>query len=283
MPTAHRRLAPALPLFLPVVLLLAGCSEKKAEEASADSAESAADAALPNMGGAVAPGVAFNFHYAFTLPPSAIAKVQQEHATACGKLGPSRCRVNGVHYEQTDPDVVSARTDFLLAPDLAHSFGTDAAAAVERAEGRLETATVEGEDAGGAITLSQQDSAAIQAEVARIEARLAAKGLGRQERADLSNRVEQLRDQLRGEAKLRADKERAIANTPVSFTYASESALSGNPFGAAAASSWSSAQGLFSFLLIAAGFLLPWLLPVALLVIVVRALRRRRLGTVPTA
>lgn len=276
-------------ITLVAALALSGCSQEKSSDDGAamasDSAEAApaaaaADAATderagPGIGGAVAPGVAFVYNYAFTLPSDAISGVQQEHAAACSRLGPSRCRVTGMTYDQPGEGQVSARLDLLLAPDLAHRFGSEGIAAVERAEGKLERATVNGENAGDAIRLSQEDSAAIEAEVARLEGRLRARGLAAQERVELQRRVTELREQLRGEAARRRDKEESLATTPVTFAYASEGLVGGNTFGKAASASLSSMESMLAFLMLLAGVALPWIGLGALVVLAYRWLRRR--------
>ena len=258
-------------------LLASACSRQpgQATEASPSAAAPAGDAAaasaeassardaVPDIGGGVAPGVAFTFNYAFTLPAKAIGGVQQEHANACQRLGSSRCRVTGMTYEQPREDEVSARIDFLLAPDVAHRFGSDGIAAVEKADGKLDNALVNGQNAGDEIVLSQQNSAAIEAEIERIAARLKTGGLTRDERTELTRKVEALHEQLQGEANNRRDKEASIATTPVSFTYASEGLLaSGSGFGKAAGASWGSMQALLAVLMLVFGYALPWLLPV---------------------
>ena len=286
----------SLALASTAMLLATGCSKSPdqsaqagseapaaAADAAASSGASSAEASsardtVPDIGGGVAPGVAFTFNYAFTLPAKAIGGVQQDHANACMRLGPSRCRVTGMTYEQPGEDQVSAHTDYLLAPDLAHRFGSDAIAAVEKADGKLDNAVVNGENAGGAIELSQQNSAAIEAEVARIEARLKAKGLTREERAELTRKVEALHEQLQGEAHSRRDKEESIASTPVSFSYASEGLLgSGSGFGKAAGASWDNMQSMLAVLLLALGYALPWLLPVGAGVLVWRYRKAKKL------
>jgi hypothetical protein len=164
-----------MPLIaLSAALLLSACAEQKSEEAAADQ-NANAESVGPAISGAAAPGVAFRYDYAFTLPGQSISQVQQQHAAACQNLGPSRCRVTGIAYDQPGEDQVSARLDLLLAPDLAHRYANEGIAAVERAEGKLDNAHVTGENAGDAILLSQSDSAANEAEIARLEARLAAK------------------------------------------------------------------------------------------------------------
>lgn len=286
----RRASASIVALSLPV-LLLSACSAEKAEEASSSAVSavesaaaprtSAAEKAGPGIGGAVAPGVAFTYAYAFSLPTKAISTVQQEHAAACLKLGASRCRVTGVSYEQPHEEEASGRLDFLLAPDIAHAFANEGIAAVERAEGKLQNASVNGENAGDAIKLSQQNSAAVEAEIARIELRLKASGLSKDERVDLQQQVASLREQLRGSAADRKAKEAAIATTPVTFTYASEGLIGGGKtFGRAAKASWGSFETAFGFVTLIAGVALPWLLLLGLLVLAWRGLRKGRVSKI---
>jgi hypothetical protein len=268
------------------LLLVAGCSQKSensdspqaghAESAAVDSAGESIKAG-PDIGGVVAPGVAFTYDYAFTLPAKAISGVQREHAAACEKLGTSRCRVTGMRYEQPREDEVVAKLDFLLAPDLAHRFGSEGIAAVEAADGKVDNASVNGEDTGGAIVLSQQNSATITAEVARLDARLNAGGLGKGERAELTQRVEALRAQLRDEEQVRRGKEASIASTPVSFAYSSQGLL-GSPgsFGKAAGASLVGIEDTLAVMLLLAGYALPWLLLAAVAILLWRFIKAKR-------
>lgn len=267
-----------IPLIaLSIALLLSACADKKSEEAASDQSATT-ESAGPAISGAVAPGVAFRYNYAFTLPGKSISQVQRQHAAACQNLGPSRCRVTAIAYDQPGEDQVSAQLDLLLAPDLAHRFANEGIAAVERAEGELDNAHVVGENAGDAIKLSQADSAANEAEIARIEARLAAKGLTNAERVELRQQIATLREQQRGQAQDRKAKEASIATTPVVFGYASEDILSGKgTFSKAAGASWSSVQSLLAFVTLLLGLALPWALLAAGGFYLWRALRLKRL------
>ena len=267
-----------MPLIaLSAALMLSACGEKKSEEAATDQT-AGAESAGPAISGVVAPGVAFRYDYAFTLPGKAISQVQQQHAAACQNLGPSRCRVTGIAYDQPGEDQISARLDLLLAPDLAHRFANEGIAAVERAEGKLDNAHVTGENAGDAIKLSQSDSAANDAEITRIESRLAAKGLTSAERVELRQQVATLREQQRGQAQDRKAKEASIATTPVVFSYTSQSILNGSgTFAKAAGSSWSSVQSLLAFVTLLLGVALPWLLLVGAIVLLWRSAALNRL------
>ena len=270
-----------LALLLSTSLILAsGCSKHPddtaapANEAAATSAvdASATDAAAgapattselaPGIANQVAPGVAFAYRYAFTLPADAISGMQRQHSDACGKLGPSQCRVTGMSYEQPREGEVSARLDFLLAPDIAQQFGSDAVGLVEKAEGRLANANVSGENAGGAIDISQQQSANLLAELARLETRLKSPGLSAEERRELTQRSDAMRGELTGQKDLRRQKEAAIATTPVSFAYDSQGLFNtgSNPFGTAAEASLGSMSKMLAVVVTLAGILLPWLL-----------------------
>jgi hypothetical protein len=226
---------------------------------------------MPDIGQDVAPGVAFSYRYAVTLPAKAIAGVQQQHAAACERLGPTRCQVTGMSYDQPDKGEVSARLDLMLAPEIAHSFGSDAIAAVEKADGSIDDASLDGDNAGGAIEDSQRHSTALKAQLGRIEKRLTTPGISKEEKAQLTQRAAELRDQLGDEVQTREDKEASLATTPMSFAYTSEGVFgSSDPFGKAAANSFGSMQALFAFVLTAAGLLLPWLLLGALVVLLLR-------------
>lgn len=275
--------SPTLTAIAIATLALSACQAKEADEASAPvAAEAAADKAGPAITPAAAPGVAFKFDYAFTLPAKAISGVQREHASACAKLGLARCRVTGMSFEQKSSDSASARLDFLLAPDIAQTFASDSVAAVEQAEGKLENAQVRGDNAGEQIKLSQSDSVGIEAEAKRIEARLAAPGLPASERGELQSQLATLREQLRGQAQQRKGLEESIATTPVSFTYASESLIAGKgTFGKAAGASWSSLQGLLGVLALVGGVALPWLIVLGIGIFAWHRLRRKASPAVP--
>lgn len=272
-------------------LLVAGCSKSENRQPAEAAAEAADDAATtvtrhettadaagtssaeaPDIGQAVAPGVAFSYRYAFTLPARAIAGVQQQHAAACERLGPTRCQVVGMSYDQPKKDEVSARLDLMLAPEIAHSYGGDAIATVEKADGSIDNASVDGDNAGGAIEDSQRRSSALRAQLTRIERRMAIPGLNKEEKTELAKRASELREQLGSEQQARQDKEASLATTPVSFTYGSEGVFSASndPFGKAAATSLGSLTATLAFLLTAAGLLLPWLLLGALIVLLLR-------------
>lgn len=284
-------------LLIPVLLHLAACSQQPTEQPRA-TAEAASSSMLPaspeaakedassgpseatstEIGITVAPGVAFTYSYSFTLPGEAIAKVQQQHAAACERLGLARCQVTGMSYYKRDARI-HARLDLLVAPDVANRLGSESVALVEDVDGILSDANVNGENAGMQIDASQRQSKAMQEEFVRLQKRLAAGGLAHPERSAISERIEELHRQLASEQLGREEKELAIATTPMQFHYSASGlfAASKDPFGRAASTSFDSAATLLSFLMTVLGLVLPWLMLVGVIMLVARhvALRRR--------
>ncbi|HEY5711169.1 MAG TPA: hypothetical protein VIT38_04665, partial [Allosphingosinicella sp.] len=84
--------------------------------AEASGAQSRAAAGGPNVGPTAAPGVAFNYHYAFRLAAPRIAQVQEEHAQMCERLTIARCRITGLLYRYIDERNIEARLELKLDP-----------------------------------------------------------------------------------------------------------------------------------------------------------------------
>jgi hypothetical protein len=264
-----------------MALALVGCADKSSEDASVSDttntespavAESAADAAsAPRIGVEAAPGVAFDYAYTFRLADDRISKVQEEHAAACETLGVQRCRIVDVRYQLTDEKLVAAQTQFKLEAGIARKFGANAIASVEKAEGVLADASVAGEDVGSEILASQQRSAGSEAEIARLEERLKAGGLGKGERAELLAQISQLRGEVGTEREARRNGEARIAWTSVAFNYASDGGLPGigheNPFASASETLVRSGSTALSFVLTLGAALLPWAILLGLILV----------------
>jgi hypothetical protein len=265
--------------------MLTACSQGAEEPASESSdvteAASADMAASPNVSPSAAPGVAFNYRYAFRVPDAKIAGVQEEHAAACETLGLSRCRITGMRYTLEDEDEVRASLAFKLDPIIARKFGKDAIASVAKAEGILVDSQIEGVDAGSEISASQRRSADVSSNLDRTEKRLAAGGMKDRERTELQEQAARMREQLSAETDTRRAGEASLATTPMEFSYSGGEGIPGfgrgNPF----ADAWDSAVASFatmaSFLMLAIGVLLPWLMLGVLLVALWRTPPLRKL------
>ncbi len=293
----------SLMIALPLVAMLSACQQNGANEEAAPEATDAAvedvapakntnaaksaeaneEAAGDASGGAVftkptavspsvAPGVAFQYNYDFRVPGDKIEVVQDEHAAACETLGLSRCQITGLNFKKSEDGDHNGQMTFMLDPTIARKFGRDAIATVEKAEGVLATSNVSGENVGAEIASSQVRSAGLEAEVKRIEARLAGKGLAEDERVELRRRAEELRDTMGGEKGQRRAGEARLATTPVIFNYSGDMGIGADSsFGDAVSASTSSMTTMLSVLMLLLGVALPWLLPIVAIVVLVRS------------
>lgn len=244
-------------------------------EMAASESMSADAVAGPNVRVSAAPGVAFNYRYAFRVPDAKIAAVQEEHAAACETLGLSRCRITGMRYSLIDEDEVTASLAFKLDPSIARKFGKEAIASVEKAKGILVDSQIQGVDVGSGISASQRRSSDLQAELSRIEARLKAGGMGDRERTELQEQAQRIRQQLDSERDTRRAGEEQLATTPMEFSYSGGEGIpgfgSGNPFAGAWETAIASFVTMASFLLLLIGGGLPWVLLGALLMWLLRS------------
>jgi hypothetical protein len=278
-----------------MALALIGCSEKNSESlreapaydmAPIDASETVPTQSIPapaappgamrspNIGVSSAPGVAFNYSYAFRLDDNRIAKVQEDHAAACEALGISRCRIAGMTYRLVRENEVEAQLLFKLDPAIARKFGRDALASVEKAEGVLAATRISGEDVGTRISDSQRRSVDINSEISRLEARLKQGGIGDRERSELQQQIAGLRQQLDGERDTRRTGEAMLATTPMQFDYVGTGGLPGigygNPFSDALNMLVHSGSVMLSFILVVGAAILPWALLFALLLTIWR-------------
>lgn len=262
------------------VLLLASAACSKApdaREAAGEGSSAAVDTmneapgapAGPGINVNAAPGVAFDYRYAFRLPASNIDRVQEEHARACEKLGVSRCRITGMRYSLTSDRQVAASLAFKLDPTLARGFGREGIAAIVRADGMLVDAEITGTDAGAEIERLDSSRAGLDDARSKIDRELGRSGLGNSARTELLRQRASLDEQVRSAGAAKSAQQASLARTPVSFAYESGRAIRGfdprSPFDDALETLVDSAQWTLAFLLQALALLGPPALLAALL------------------
>ena len=254
------RLVYVLPL-----LALGACSKSTppTNDAPRRSESMQADEAVAPAGIAVtaAPGVAFNYHYGFSLASARIAEAQEAHAGACEKLGIARCRITGMKYQLLGENRVEAQLALKLDPVIARQFGKDAIAVAQKAEGTLIEAEITGTDAGATISAAEGDRARARTEVQRIDAELAKPGLKSEERTALQQQRADAARNAEAAVDTAAQARESLANTPMVLDYTSDAAVPGFDASAPLKSSLAlligSAQTTFTFLLGAIALLGP--------------------------
>jgi hypothetical protein len=225
----------------------------------------------PNVGVTAAPGVAFNYNYVFSLPPTRIAEVQEQHAQACEHLTIARCRITGMFYRVNNAHNVEAMLAFKLDPAIARQFGREGVAAVTGAEGSLVESEITGTDVGTQIHAANRSIAEMQGDLQRIEAQLRAPNLDVDEKARLEEQAQQLREAIRAGSAQRDEAQQTLATTPMVFRYTSGEPTLGQSLQDTGDSFLGSATVLLRVLIA----LLPWALAAGLLAIIVIAVRRR--------
>lgn len=219
-----------------------------AQDTAAEALEAPAGVAVT-----AAPGVAFSYHYAFSLPAERISTAQEEHAAACEKLGIARCRITGMRYQLLGEDRVEAMLAFKLDPTLARQFGKEGIAAIQKAEGTLVDAEITGTDAGAEISRIAAERARAQEELARIDRELARPGLPASERTELQQQRAEIAQRIEAGRSATSEQRESLANTPMVFDYRSGRAIRGFDAGAPLTSSLdllaASAQATLAFVL----------------------------------
>jgi len=254
---------------LGLILLAAGCGQvpnRGGESASADRSASNAAAdeelAAPGIAPTAAPGVAFNYKYAFRLPAERIAGIQEVHAQACEKLGLERCRITGMYYHLTGDRDIEARLDFKLDPAIARAFGKQGIDAVNHVDGLLVESEINGEEQQSAIDAARRGETDAGERLKQIEAQLARKDLRSPERAELQSQAQQLRDSMAANRATRTEKQALLATTPMSFSYESGDMAPG--VRRSLSEGFDNLVGALEWMLLALITLAPWLV-VALL------------------
>ena len=153
---------------------------------------------------------------------------------------------------------------FLVDPEIAGQFGREGVRAVEGADGELADSEISGTEVGTALKSNAAEIEALEAELERVEARLATRGLRWRERERLDEERQGLRRQI---AQLRSTaqmQERQLATTPILFRYGSGAYAPGPApqatVGEAAERAADNFLGVLNILLIVFVTLSPWVL-----------------------
>ncbi|MEO7634120.1 MAG: hypothetical protein ABIS38_00560 [Sphingomicrobium sp.] len=233
----------------------------------------------PEIAVSAAPGVAFNYRYAYRLPNARIQTAQEAHAAMCEKLGLTRCRITGMRYALINERDVSASLELKLDPAIARQFGKDASKLVVDAKGMLVDQQISGVDAGASIERANRGRAELQDELDRTTRELARPGLSSVVRDRLLSQAESLRGQIRALGEQKSADEESLAKTPMVFVYGSGKAIPGFDESRPLTEAFDRAQTNFlaaiGFLIVALATLLPWFLIGALLVWAYRRLPAR--------
>lgn len=257
-------------------LLVASCSQQgpafDPEEVAQDSSELAR---APDISPTAAPGVAFRYDYDFRLADERIDDVQEAHAARCESLGVDRCRITGLRYSVNAQDQVYGMLQVKLDPTIAREFGKVAVAGVDQAGGRLINAEFTGEDEGSNIRRSTTRRNEIEQRIADIERRLDELPADADERIQLQQQLDSLRNEASTIRSTIAASEERLELTPMTLNYYGKGGVPGfggrNPVEDAWRGFVGSGATMITVLLYVVGVLLPWAILLLLIVMMVRS------------
>lgn len=229
-----------------------------------------ADGAGPDIGVTSAPGVAFNYRYAYRLANARIQAAQEAHAQMCEKLTVSRCRITGMRYSLVNERDIAASLELKLDPSIARQFGKDATKVITDAEGMLVDQQISGVDMAPTIEGADRGRAALQDDLDRVNRELSRPGLSNIIRERLLTEAAQLRDRIRALGAQKQNAEDSLATTPMMFVYGSGATVPGfdeeRPIATAFARAGLAFERAAAFLIVAGATLLPWAVMIALFV-----------------
>lgn len=232
----------------------------------------------PDIDPGSAPGVAFDYRYSFRLEADRVAEMQREHQQLCASYGP-RCQVTGVDYRAANEEDVEAMLSFVVDPAIAAQFGRESVRAVTAADGELTESAVNGTDVGTSLKANNGELDELQAELERVEARLAQRNIRWAERVRLDEQRQSLRQQIAALSATTGEQEHALATTPILFRYGSGALAPGPARGPTIGEATTRAADNFlsalKFLFIAFVTISPWALTGLLLWAGFRAARKR--------
>jgi hypothetical protein len=222
----------------------------------------------PNINVTAAPGVAFNYRYAFRLANARIQSAQENHAAMCEKLTITRCRITGMRYSLVNERDIRASLELKLDPRIARQFGKDATKVVTDAEGMLVDQQISGVDVAPSIDQADRGRAELQDELDRVNRELARPGISNVIRDRLLSEAQRLRSQISALGEQKKAAEESLATTPMAFHYGSGRAVPGfedeRPLADAIERAGYNFQAAIGFLLLAIATLLPWALVIGL-------------------
>ena len=240
------------------------------------STEQMADGSGPNINVSAAPGVAFNYRYAYRLRDARIQAAQEAHAAMCERLTIARCRITGMRYTVSGEDDVRASLEVKLDPRIARAFGKNATKVITDAEGMLVDQEISGTDVNPAIQQADRGRAELQDELERVNRELARPGLSNVIRDRLLSEAQGLRAQIRALGEQRQSAEDSLATTPMAFFYGSGEAIPGFDDGPSLGDSLREAGAVLvrslGAVILTLATLLPWLLLIGLVWLLLRRL-----------
>lgn len=238
----------------------------------------AAPGATPRALATTVPRIAYSYGYAFRLPASAVATVQERHLELCRSLGAARCRVVGLHRGTGEDGAAAASLELQVAAAIADPFGRRLVALAAGAGGEAIERTVSTEDLSRQMVDSEARIRTREVLIRRLTWLLETRSGNIQQAVEAERAINTAQEELEAARAWLADMRSRVAMSDLSIEYRVTAAASPEARGPLARSV-ANVGDLFvesvAALVLVVGALLPWLALLGLVFLAVRAIRRR--------
>jgi len=266
--------------LLALLCACGGTGDQGAQEAGAPASEPIAlrkdaDSKAPQ---ASIPQIAYTYRYTFRLPSSAVASTQDEHLKLCEQFGVARCRVANLERSASSGQYLSGSTTLLVAAPIARAFGDRAVAMAARAGADTVDRGIEGEDLSKQIVDTDARIRTKQALVDRLTILLQTRSGNMQQAVEAERAINAAQEELEQARSWLAEMRGRVAMSTITLRYESAAPLGGGfiePIRASFAQMGNLFGQSLGLIIMVVAALLPWAILVGLVLLAVRALRRR--------
>ena len=239
----------------------------------------AAPGATPRALATTVPRIAYSYGYAFRLPVSAVATVQERHVALCHSLGTARCRVVGLHRGTGEDGAAVASLELQVAASIAEPFGRRLVALAAGAGGEAAERTISAEDLSRQMVDSEARIRTREVLIRRLTSLLETRSGNIQQAVEAERAINTAQEELEAARAWLADMRARVAMSEVSIEYRATAGAAPEARGPLARSV-ANAGDLFvesvAALILIVGALLPWLTLLGLAFLAVRWIRMRR-------
>lgn len=225
-----------------------------------------------------AASIAYSYKLGFELPARRIDEVQRAHRAACEALGPAHCQLLNSSRTGGDSDAASASLELRIVPAIVKSFTAQLETSAKGAGGTLLDSSTTGEDltrqlidADAALKAKRTLRDRLQNLLEHHEGRLA-------DLLALEKSLSETQQELDTATAELAELQQRVGFSKFDISYRSEHPLgsTARPLAEAVADAGQTISGSLAALLSLSLALVPWLLPIGLIVFVFRRWQVRR-------
>jgi hypothetical protein len=240
-----------------------------------------ASPAAPVLGTTIAatqPRIAYTYGYSFRLDSLHIATIQETHLALCRRLGSALCRVTAMQRRGAPGAEAGANLRLQVAASLAESFGRGLIAVANEGGGETADRSIAAEDLSREMIDSEARIRTREILIQRLTVLLQTRSGNIEQAVDAERAINAAQEELEAARVALADMRGRVAMSAIDISYAPRGVApdQGNPIARAFSQVASTAASSLGAMILIVGIALPWAFIGGLLLLLARAIRRRR-------